>query len=138
MASLPLTEVSGDALAEAKVRRVARKFRAVMEELDLDLGDPHLEGTELRVARAYRELFRGLAAGAEPPLRTFPNTEGYREIVSLTGIPFYSLCAHHFLPFFGSVVSNITALVSELGKNGLVGLIALGIILWLFSKRTMA
>jgi hypothetical protein len=42
------------------------------------------------------------------------------------------------LPFFGSVVSNITALVSELGKNGLVGLIALGIILWLFSKRTMA
>ncbi len=42
------------------------------------------------------------------------------------------------LPFFGSVVSNITALVSELGKNGLVGLIALGIILWLFSKRTIA
>jgi hypothetical protein len=42
------------------------------------------------------------------------------------------------LPFFGSVVANITALVSELGKNGLVGLIALGIILWLFSKRTMA
>jgi len=42
------------------------------------------------------------------------------------------------LPFFGSVVANITALVSELGKNGLVSLIALGIILWLFSKRTMA
>jgi len=42
------------------------------------------------------------------------------------------------LPFFGSVVGNITALVKDLGSNGLVGLIALGVILWLFSKRTMA
>lgn len=42
------------------------------------------------------------------------------------------------LPFFGSVVGNITAMVNELGKNGLVGLIALGIILWLFSNRSIA
>jgi ABC-type enterochelin transport system permease subunit len=42
------------------------------------------------------------------------------------------------LPFFGSVVSNITALVKELGSNGLVGLIALGFILWLFSNRSIA
>jgi ABC-type enterochelin transport system permease subunit len=42
------------------------------------------------------------------------------------------------LPFFGSVVSNITALVKELGSNGLVGLIALGFILWLFSNRSVA
>ncbi|MGH7751316.1 MAG: GTP cyclohydrolase I, partial [Gemmatimonadales bacterium] len=103
MSSLPLTDLPGDTIADAKLRRVARKFRAVMEELGLDVGDPHLEGTELRVARAYRELFRGLGAGAEPELRTFPNTERYTEIVSVVDIPFYSLCAHHFLPFFGSV-----------------------------------
>ncbi len=42
------------------------------------------------------------------------------------------------LPFFGNVVTNIMAMVGELGKNGLVGLIALGIILWLFSHRKMA
>jgi len=42
------------------------------------------------------------------------------------------------LPFFGNVVTNIMGLVAELGKNGLVGLIALGIILWLFSHRKMA
>lgn len=41
------------------------------------------------------------------------------------------------LPFFGSVVSNITAMVNELGKNGLAGLIALGLILMLFSKRSI-
>ncbi|MSO93521.1 MAG: hypothetical protein EXQ86_09010 [Rhodospirillales bacterium] len=41
------------------------------------------------------------------------------------------------LPFFGGVVGNIIGLVKDLGSNGLVGLIALGIILWLFSKRSL-
>jgi ABC-type enterochelin transport system permease subunit len=39
------------------------------------------------------------------------------------------------LPFFGSVVSNLTSLVSGLGSNGLVGLIVVGMIMWLFSSR---
>lgn len=39
------------------------------------------------------------------------------------------------LPFFGSVVGNLTGLVKDLGSNGLVGLIVLGVILWLFSGR---
>ena len=41
------------------------------------------------------------------------------------------------LPFFGSVTANIIAFVKDLGSNGLVGLIALGFILWLFSHRSM-
>lgn len=39
------------------------------------------------------------------------------------------------LPFFGSVVGNVVELVRNLGNNGLVGLIALGVILWLFNRR---
>lgn len=42
------------------------------------------------------------------------------------------------LPFFGNVIGNITNIVSQLGQSGLAGLIALGIVLWLFSKRSMA
>ena len=42
------------------------------------------------------------------------------------------------LPFFGGVVTNIVGMVADLGKNGLVGLIAVAIIAWLFSKRTLA
>ena len=42
------------------------------------------------------------------------------------------------LPFFGSVVGNIVGIVKELGANGLAGLIALGIILWLFSNRQVS
>jgi hypothetical protein len=42
------------------------------------------------------------------------------------------------MPFFGTVTANIMAWVKDLGANGLVGLIALGLILWLFSNRKMA
>ena len=40
------------------------------------------------------------------------------------------------LPFFGTVTANIMALVKSLGDAGLVGLITLGIIMWLFTGRT--
>ena len=42
------------------------------------------------------------------------------------------------VPFFGSVVANLTPLLSSLGDNGLVGLIALSIILYLFNKGRAA
>jgi len=42
------------------------------------------------------------------------------------------------LPFFGGVVNNIIVLVKDLGANGLVGLIAVGVILWLFSQRKLS
>jgi len=40
------------------------------------------------------------------------------------------------LPFFGQVVGNLVGIVDGLGRNGLAGLIALGIIVWLFAKRS--
>jgi hypothetical protein len=42
------------------------------------------------------------------------------------------------LPFFGTVTANIMGWVKDMGGNGLVGLITLGLILWLFSGRKMA
>ena len=42
------------------------------------------------------------------------------------------------LPFFGSVTTNIMSWVKDLGANGLVGLITIGIIFWLFSNRRLA
>ena len=39
------------------------------------------------------------------------------------------------VPFGGEVVSNLTALIKSLGDSGIVGLIAVGIIIWLLSKR---
>lgn len=113
----------------AQAYRVAAKFREVMEALELDLGDPNLVGTELRVARAYQELFAGLSAGAEPALRTFPNTERYSEMVSVVDITFYSLCAHHFLPFFGS------AHVAYLPGDRIVGLSKVARVVNFYARR---
>ena len=48
-----------------------------------------------------------------------------------------ALLAGPQVPFLGNVAGNIVALVNDLGKNGVVGLIALGIILWLFSNRSI-
>lgn len=39
------------------------------------------------------------------------------------------------VPFLGNIVGNIVALVQALGNQGLVGLMALGVICWLFNKR---
>jgi len=39
------------------------------------------------------------------------------------------------VPFFGGVVDNLTGLISNLGDNGLVGLISLAVILYLFQRR---
>ncbi|HEV2000362.1 MAG TPA: hypothetical protein VGQ97_07725 [Xanthobacteraceae bacterium] len=49
-----------------------------------------------------------------------------------------AILAGQNLPFFGAVIANMMAIVKDLGANGLVGLITLGIILWLFSKRSIA
>ena len=38
--------------------------------------------------------------------------------------------------FFGNVVNNLTDIIGSLGDNGVVGLIAIAIILWLFAKRS--
>jgi hypothetical protein len=41
------------------------------------------------------------------------------------------------LPFFGAVTNNLMGWVKDLGSNGLVGLITLGIIFWLFQNRQL-
>ena len=49
-----------------------------------------------------------------------------------------ALLAGPQVPFLGNVVANIVAMTKDLGSNGIVGLIALGVILWLFSKRQLS
>ncbi len=75
--------------------------RRAVAELLIALGrdptDDHLIDTPRRVADAYTELLT-----PHPfDLTTFPNAEGYDELVLARGIPVYSLCQHHLLPFHG-------------------------------------
>jgi GTP cyclohydrolase I len=70
---------------------------ALLRALGKDPTDEHLTGTPRRVADAYAELLTPRPFD----LTTFPNDEGYNELVMATGIPVQSLCEHHLLPFTG-------------------------------------
>jgi len=65
--------------------------------------DPNREGlvgTPQRVAEMYDELFGGV--GIDPRQELVVGFElGHREMVVLRDIPFYSMCEHHLLPFYG-------------------------------------
>jgi GTP cyclohydrolase I len=78
---------------EAAERAVADLLVA----LGRDPAGEHLADTPRRVAHAYAELL----APREFNLTTFPNEEGYDELVVARGIPVQSLCEHHLLPFQG-------------------------------------
>ncbi|MGZ4566826.1 MAG: GTP cyclohydrolase I FolE, partial [Blastococcus sp.] len=80
---------------------------ALLRALGKDPADEHLAGTPRRVADAYAELL----SPRQFDLTTFPNDEGYNELVLATDIPVQSLCEHHLLPFTG--VAHIGYLPGE-------------------------
>ena len=59
-----------------------------------------LKGTPERVAEMYAELFVGMDMDPREEL-SVDFEEGHREMVILRDIPFYSMCEHHLLPFYG-------------------------------------
>lgn len=78
--------------------------------------DPTREGlvdTPKRVAKMYEEMFEGLHVDPKEYFRTVFN-EDHEELVFVKDIPFYSMCEHHLVPFFGK------AHVAYLPKDGKV------------------
>ncbi len=61
--------------------------------------EPELEQTPERVARLFEELL--VPAAELPEVVTFPAPRGSDQLVTVRDLPFYSLCVHHFVPFFG-------------------------------------
>jgi GTP cyclohydrolase IA len=100
----------------AAAQRAAADFLAA---LGVDLHGEGLEETPARMARAYAELL-----DAQPfQLTTFPNDEGYDELVLARAIPFRTVCEHHLLPFSG--VAHVGYLPGEriLGLSKLARLV---------------
>jgi GTP cyclohydrolase IA len=74
-----------------------RAARELLAALGVDTTADGMAETPARMARAYAELL-----GPRPfSATTFPNDEGYDELVLARAIPFRSLCEHHVLPFTG-------------------------------------
>jgi GTP cyclohydrolase I len=82
---------------EAKIKKaVADIIQAIGE----NPGREGLRDTPTRVAEMYAELFMGLSKDPKDDLDTGFEL-GHREMVVLKDIPFYSMCEHHLLPFYG-------------------------------------
>ncbi|HYH44534.1 MAG TPA: GTP cyclohydrolase I FolE [Thermoanaerobaculia bacterium] len=108
---------------------VAHHVRGILTALGLDLKDPNLAETDRRVAKMYAEMFHGLKEGAEPKVTTFPNEENYSHMVMEKDIPFYSMCAHHLVPFYGH------AHIAYIPNERILGLSKFARILEFYAKR---
>lgn len=96
-----------------------------LRALGMSLDSAHLSATPQRMARAWAELL----APREFDLTTFPNEEGYDEMVIVRDIPVRSLCEHHLLPFSGR------ASIGYLPGEHIVGLSKLARIMEHFACR---
>src|SRR3954449_12481106 len=121
--SVPLHIVAGR--AEIDLPAAERAVADLLTALGRDPDSVHLADTPRRVAKAYEELLTPRAF----ELTTFPNDEGYDELVLARGIPVRSVCEHHVLPFTG------VAHVGYLPGERIVGLSKLARVVELFARR---
>src|SRR5690349_2722498 len=80
--------------------RIEKAVAEIIEAIHEDGDREGLAQTPARVAKMYGEIFAGL--GEDPAeLLSTGFDEGFDEMVAARDIQFFSMCEHHFLPFFG-------------------------------------
>lgn len=110
--------------ADVDIRRAERAVKDLLAALGQDLHDEHTRETPRRVAAAFAEMLTPRSFS----LTTFPNDEGYDELVLARDIPFHSLCQHHMLTFKG------VAHVGYLPGARILGLSKLARVVELFAR----
>ncbi len=83
--------------------KIAPAVKGILEDLGEDPGREGLLKTPARVSKALRELTTGYAVDLDTMFNNAFFKVETSDLVSVTGISFYSMCEHHMLPFFGKV-----------------------------------
>lgn len=108
------------------------KIKQAVHEILLAIGeDSSREGireTPRRIAEMYAEVFSGITEDPKEVL-SVGFEEGHNEMVILKDIPFYSMCEHHLLPFYGMVH------IGYIPKGRVVGASKLGRVVEILAKR---
>ena len=81
--------------------KIKEAVTSIISAIGEDSSREGLAGTPARIAQMYSDFFSGLDADPSEVLAT-GFEEGHEEIVVFKAIPFFSICEHHFLPFYGS------------------------------------
>lgn len=92
--------------------KIKRAVRDILEAIGEDPDREGLIDTPKRIAKMYEEIFIGLHQDSKDHLQIFFQEEEHEELVLVKDIPFYSVCEHHLVPFFGK------AHVAYLPKGG--------------------
>jgi GTP cyclohydrolase I len=80
--------------------RIKKAVTQIIEAIGEEPSREGIKDTPQRVAEMYAELFQGMGKDPKEDLQTGFEL-GHQEMVVLKDIPFYSMCEHHLLPFFG-------------------------------------
>jgi GTP cyclohydrolase I len=115
-------ELDGREPVEAAVRQI-------LAEMGEDPDREGLRGTPGRVRRMYRELTAGYHVNPERLINNAIFDVDYSEMVVVKDIPFYSLCEHHLLPFFGQ------AAVAYIPDGRVIGLSKIPRIVEMYARR---
>jgi len=81
-------------------KKIQEGVKLILEGIGEQPERPGLKDTPLRIARMCEEIFRGLLPPEDDLLKCIEG-ETHDEMVLIKDIPFYSICEHHLLPFFG-------------------------------------
>jgi GTP cyclohydrolase I len=110
-------------------KKIEKAVRQILEAIGENPKRKDLLETPRRVADMYEEIFSGIKQDPEKELEVILDQK-HHEIILLRGIPLYSVCEHHLLPFTGRV--NI----AYIPKNGRVtGLSKFARVVDIFSRR---
>ncbi|WP_223632835.1 GTP cyclohydrolase I FolE [Planococcus sp. 4-30] len=80
--------------------KIEQAVSMILEAVGEDVNREGLKDTPKRVAKMYAEVFSGLKEDPKEYFKTVFH-EGHEELVLVKDIPFYSMCEHHLVPFFG-------------------------------------
>jgi GTP cyclohydrolase I len=128
---LTSSDIAGDGSGRAAGLRAP--LEDAVREILVEMGeDPDREGlrdTPARVRRMYAELTAGYHVDPDRLLNKAIFDVDYSEMVVVKDIPFYSLCEHHLLPFFGQ------AAVAYIPEGRVIGLSKIPRIVEMYSRR---
>ncbi|MDJ0331671.1 GTP cyclohydrolase I FolE [Planococcus sp. S3-L1] len=93
--------------------KIEKAVSMILEAVGEDVDREGLADTPKRVAKMYAEVFSGLKEDPKEYFKTVFH-EGHEELVLVKDIPFYSMCEHHLVPFFGK------AHIAYIPRDGIV------------------
>ena len=112
-----------------KTQQIAHHVEELLRLIGEDSAREGLKKTPTRVGEAMQFLTQGYQQDAEDILLGALFEEDYRQVVVVKDIPFYSLCEHHLLPFFGK------AHVAYIPNGKITGLSKIARVVDVFARR---